>query len=65
MTTLEPGSPLRQRMLEDMQLRGLSARTQAAYTRAVWQLAKHYHLSPAQLSGVHSFRSAMFIVARP
>jgi integrase/recombinase XerD len=43
-------SPLRQRMLEDMQLRGLSARTQEAYTRAVWQLAQHYHRSPEQLS---------------
>ena len=43
-------SPLRQRMLEDMQLRGLSARTQEAYTRAVWQLAQHYHRSPDQLS---------------
>jgi site-specific recombinase XerD len=37
-------------MLEDMQLRGLSARTQEAYARAVWQLAQHYHRSPAQLS---------------
>jgi site-specific recombinase XerD len=37
-------------MLEDMQLRGLSARTQEAYARAVWQLAEHYHRSPAQLS---------------
>ncbi len=43
-------SPLQQRMLEDMQLRGLSARTQEAYARAVWQLAKHYHRSPEQLS---------------
>ena len=43
-------SPLRQRMLEDMQLRGLSARTQEAYSRAVWQLAQHYHRSPKQLS---------------
>lgn len=43
-------SPLQQRMLEDMQLRGLSARTQEAYTRAVWQLAQHYHRSPDQLS---------------
>ncbi len=42
-------SPLRQRMLEDMQLRGLSARTQEAYARAVWQLAQHYHRSPEQL----------------
>src|ERR1700730_15987171 len=43
-------TPLRQRMLEDMQLRGLSARTQEAYARAVWQLAEHYHRSPEQLS---------------
>jgi len=43
-------SPLQQRMREDMQLRGLSARTQEAYARAVWQLAQHYHRSPAQLS---------------
>ncbi|MCA1600578.1 MAG: site-specific integrase [Acidobacteria bacterium] len=43
-------SPLQQRMLEDMQLRGLSARTQEAYARAVWQLARHYHRSPEQLS---------------
>src|SRR5258705_13018491 len=42
-------SPLRQRMLEDMQLRGLSARTQEAYSRAVGQLAQHYHRSPKQL----------------
>src|SRR5512147_2337148 len=37
-------------MLEDMQLRGLSARTQEAYSRAVSQLAQHYQSSPAQLS---------------
>ncbi len=43
-------TPLRQRMLEDMQLRGLSARTQEAYARAVWQLAQHYQRRPEQLS---------------
>ena len=43
-------SPLRQRMREDMQLRGLSARTQEAYARAVWQLAQHYHRSPERLN---------------
>ncbi|MDD1749134.1 MAG: site-specific integrase [Methanothrix sp.] len=36
-------------MLEDMQLRGLSARTQEAYSRAVSQLAQHYHRRPDQL----------------
>jgi integrase/recombinase XerD len=43
-------SPLQQRMLEDMQLRGFSARTQEAYARAVWQLAQHYLRRPDQLS---------------
>ena len=41
---------LRQRMLEDMQLRGLSARTQGCYVGAVRQLAEHYHRSPDQVS---------------
>ena len=39
-------STLRQRMIEDMRLRGLSARTQEAYARSVRQLAQHYHRSP-------------------
>ena len=43
-------TPLRQRFIEDMQLRGYSARTQEAYTRAVRQLAERYHRSPDQLS---------------
>lgn len=42
-------TPLRQRMLEDMQLRGFSQRTQEAYVRAVHQLAAHFHRSPDQL----------------
>lgn len=41
---------LRQRMLEDLQLRGLSARTKECYTRAVRQLAEHYRKSPDQIS---------------
>jgi integrase/recombinase XerD len=41
---------LRQRMVEDMQLRGLSARTQGSYVAAVRQLAEHYHRSPDQLT---------------
>jgi integrase/recombinase XerD len=39
-------TPLRQRMIEDMQLRGLAPRTQEAYVGAVKQLAEHYHKSP-------------------
>jgi integrase/recombinase XerD len=41
---------LRQRMLEDMQLRGLSARTQGCYVAAVRQLAEHCHRSPDQIT---------------
>src|SRR6266705_4529016 len=37
---------LRQRMIECLQLRGLSARTQESYVRAVRQLSEHYHKSP-------------------
>lgn len=41
---------LSQKMQEDMQLRGLSVRTQESYVGAVRQLAKHYHKSPDQSS---------------
>jgi len=43
-------TPLRQRMLDDMQLRGLARKTQAAYALAVRQLAEHYGKSPDQIS---------------
>lgn len=43
-------SPLRQRMLADMQLRGLAAKTQEAYLRAVRQLAEHYGKPPGQIT---------------
>jgi integrase/recombinase XerD len=43
-------TPLRQRMSEDLQLRGLSARTQEMYVRAVRQLADHYHKSPDRIT---------------
>ena len=43
-------SELRKRMIECLQLRGLAERTQEAYTRAVCQLAAHYHKSPDQIS---------------
>jgi integrase len=43
-------TPLRKRMVEDMQLRGFSARTQEAYAHAVQQLAAHYRKPPDQIS---------------
>ncbi len=63
-------SPLRQRMIEDMQLRGLSARTQEAYARAVWQLAQHYRRSPDHLSDAELRQYFLYLtnekqIARP
>lgn len=41
---------LRQRMTEDLQLRGMSQRTQEMYVRAVRQLAEHYMKSPEEIT---------------
>ena len=43
-------TPLRQKLIEDMQLHGLSSRTQEVYVVAVRQLADHYGKSPDQIS---------------
>ncbi len=43
-------SALRQKMTEDMQLRGFAIRTQEAYLSAVRQLAKHYRKAPDQIN---------------
>ncbi|QDU97047.1 phage integrase N-terminal SAM-like domain-containing protein [Lignipirellula cremea] len=43
-------SELRRRMTEDLQLRGLSERTQEAYLRAVRKLAEHFRTPPDRLS---------------
>jgi len=44
-------SALRQRLIEDMQVRNYSPRTVEAYVSAVAKLAKHFGRSPDQLSG--------------
>ena len=46
-------TPLRQRMIEDMQLRGLSPATQRAYLQAVQYFAQHFDTSPDQLTEEH------------
>jgi integrase/recombinase XerD len=43
-------TPLRQRFIEELVLRGCSERTQEAYVHQVYQLAKHFRQSPDQLS---------------
>jgi integrase/recombinase XerD len=49
-TALRPSTPLRQRMLQDLQLAGLSERTREAYLRSVRQLADHFHTPPDRLT---------------
>src|SRR5262244_3275644 len=56
-----PMSPLRQRMIDDMTLAGLSPTTQAIYVKVVRGLAAHYRRSPDRLSEeeVLAYRLAM------
>ncbi len=50
-------TPLRQKMIDAMILRGFAARTQKSYLYAVTQLAKHYHQSPDKIRNddIHAF----------
>ena len=43
-------TPLRQKMIEDMQLRGLSANTQSACVRSGRQLAEYWGKSPQEIA---------------
>jgi len=43
-------SHLRQRMIEDMQLRGFAPKTQEAYLRSVRQLAEYFNKSPKEIT---------------
>jgi integrase/recombinase XerD len=43
-------SAIRERMIEDMQLHGYSAKTQTAYLGAVRGLAGHYHCTPEDIT---------------
>ena len=45
-TTTRAGTPLRQRMLDDMRMRKLEPKTQEAYIRAVRKLGAHLKRSP-------------------
>jgi site-specific recombinase XerD len=45
-----PPSALQRRMIEDLQLAGMSVRTQQMYVRAVRQLAEHYKKSPDKIT---------------
>jgi integrase/recombinase XerD len=54
-------TPLRQRMIADLQLRGLSERTQEMYVRAVRQLAEHYHKAPALITEEERRQSFLYL----
>jgi len=53
---------LRQNFIRELVLRGTSPRTQEAYVRAVYFLAKHYHKPPDQLSD-EELKSYLFHLA--
>ena len=48
--TWKPVSSLRQRMSDDLEMRGFAAKTRASYLRSVSRLAKHFGRSPETLS---------------
>jgi len=56
-------TPLRQRMIEEMQVRGLAARTQKSYVAAVAALALHYGCSPELLDDTQ-IRNYLLYLAR-
>ena len=57
-STTSTVSPLRQRMLDDMRLRKLDAKTQSTYIRAVRRLAMFLGRSPDTVSGANMPGSA-------
>jgi integrase/recombinase XerD len=42
-------TPLRRRMIEDMQIRNLAPRTQTSYVEQVDRFARHFRKSPERL----------------
>jgi integrase/recombinase XerD len=53
---------LRQRMLEDLQLRNYSPATIACYLRCVADFAQHFHTSPDHLGPEHIRTYQLFLV---
>ncbi len=55
-------TPLREKMIEDMQLQGLSERTQGSYVSVVRQLAKYYGKSPDQVGEVELRQYVLYLI---
>jgi hypothetical protein len=60
-TTTPRVSPLRQRMIEDMRMRKLSAKTHSGYIRAVRHFAGWLHRSPDTASAEDNLHCAHLI----
>jgi integrase/recombinase XerD len=59
-----PMTPLRQRMLEDMQLRNYSPLTMHCYLRCVAEFARHFGASPAHLGPEQVRTYQLFLLQR-
>jgi len=57
-------TPLRQRMIDDMRMRNLTANTQVAYVRAVAKFAQHFHKAPDQLDRTHIREYLLHLIRR-
>ena len=57
-------SPLRQRMIDDMTIRNMSANTQKAYVRAVKNLSRHFMKSPDELTFENVREYQLHLVSR-
>ncbi|MGE0683435.1 MAG: tyrosine-type recombinase/integrase [Candidatus Binatia bacterium] len=58
-------SPLRQRMLEDLRLRGLAPHTAYLYLRAVADFARHFGQAPDQLGPEHIRTYQLHLLNKP
>jgi site-specific recombinase XerD len=57
-------TPLRQRLLDDMRMRNLSANTQDAYVRVVAAFARHFHTPPDLLGPSHVREYLLHLIGR-
>jgi integrase/recombinase XerD len=60
--TIQPITPLRQRMIEDMTIRRLKSSTQDFYQRTVARFAQHFRRSPAELDYEHIRRYQLHLI---